>query len=80
MAVDAQGRFYVGSDEVLKQDADSLRLAILRAAGDNRDQVVTLRADAKATHQSVVTAMTVLGNLGFSKVSIATVEAAAEKP
>ena len=80
VAVDAQGRFYVGSDEVLKQYADSLRLAILRAAGDNRDQVVTLRADAKATHQSVVTAMTVLGNLGFSKVSIATVEAAAEKP
>ena len=34
---------------------------------------ITLRADARATHQSVITAMDVLGRLGFRAVSIATV-------
>jgi biopolymer transport protein ExbD len=34
---------------------------------------VTIRADARATHQSVVTAMDVLGRLGFRAISIATV-------
>ncbi len=41
----------------------------------------TLRADAHATHQSVITAMDVLGRLGFSEVNIATVkEEPAGKP
>ena len=34
---------------------------------------VTLRADGRATHQSVVTAMDVLGKLGFTEINIATV-------
>src|SRR6516165_5902311 len=42
---------------------------------------VTLRADARATHQSVITAMDVLGRLGFVEVNIATVkEEPAGKP
>ena len=35
---------------------------------------VTVRADGRATHQSVVTAMDVLGKLGFVRINIATVE------
>jgi biopolymer transport protein ExbD len=34
---------------------------------------VTLRADARTTHQSVITAMDVLGRLGFAELNIATV-------
>jgi biopolymer transport protein ExbD len=33
---------------------------------------VTLRADGQATHQSVITAMDVLGRLGFDEVRVAT--------
>jgi biopolymer transport protein ExbD len=33
-----------------------------------------VRADGRATHQSVVSAMDVLGKLGFVKINIATVE------
>lgn len=35
--------------------------------------MVTIRADARATHQAVVTAMDVAGRLGFVQVNIATV-------
>jgi biopolymer transport protein ExbD len=35
---------------------------------------VVLRADARATHQAVVTAMDVLGKMGFAELDIATVQ------
>ena len=41
---------------------------------------VTIRADARATHQSVVTAMDVLGRLGFRAISIATVNESGGAP
>lgn len=75
IAVDAQGRYYVGNNEVLKRDAASLRQAISEVVGDNREQPIVLRADANTPHQSVVTALDVLGQLGFARVSIATVGA-----
>lgn len=70
--VDADGRFFVGSSEVLKTDLASLKDAIARVAGADRERPVVLRADARATHQSVVTAMDALGQLGFTRLSIAT--------
>jgi biopolymer transport protein ExbD len=50
-----------------------LRAAIERLAGEKRDQPVFIRADAAATHQAVVTAMDVAGQLGFVRINIATV-------
>lgn len=70
--VDADGKFFVGNNEVLKSDVTSLKEAIIRVAGDDRSQPVILRADSRTPHQSVVTAMDALGQLGFVKLSIAT--------
>jgi biopolymer transport protein ExbD len=66
------GRFYVGSDEVLGEGIEPLKQAIARSAGSDRARQVTIRADAKTAHQDVVTAMDALGQLGFTKLSIAT--------
>lgn len=70
--VDVDGKFFIGNNEVLKTDVGSLKEAILRVAGDDRSQTVILRADGRTPHQSVVTAMDALGQLGFAKLSIAT--------
>lgn len=70
--VDREGRYYVAGHEVMGQDVDTLKRAIESVAGDDRDRLVTLRADAGSSHQSVVTAMDVLGRLGFRRLSIAT--------
>ncbi|HET7609141.1 MAG TPA: biopolymer transporter ExbD, partial [Gammaproteobacteria bacterium] len=56
-----------------KNERGTLRAAIERLTGDRRDLPVFIRADAAATHQSVVTAMDVAGQLGFVKLNIATV-------
>jgi biopolymer transport protein ExbD len=50
-----------------------LRAAIERLVGEKRDMPVFIRADATATHQAVITAMDVAGQLGFVKINIATV-------
>ena len=79
IVIDGQGRFYVGANEVLKKDADSLRRAIEEVAGDDRERPVTLRADAKAEHQWVVSALDVLRQLGFARVQFATTAAEASE-
>jgi biopolymer transport protein ExbD len=77
--VDEQGRYFVGPNEVLQPGADALRAAIVQVAGEDRERPVTLRADARAPMQAGITAMDVLGQLGFTQVSIATVTAEAPK-
>ena len=47
-----------------------------KVAGERRDQPVTIRADGRASHQSVVTAMEAAAALGFTRVNIATVDEA----
>ena len=70
--VDAEGRYFIGENEVLKSDVGSLKEAIVAVAGQDRNMPVVLRADARTPHQSVITAMDALGQLGFVKLSIAT--------
>ncbi len=70
--IDRDGRFYVGSDEVMGEGIEPLKQTIARNAGDNRDQPVTIRADAMTPNQNVITAMDALGQLGFTRLSIAT--------
>lgn len=73
IVVDAEGRYFVGGSEVLRRDVTSLRDAIGKVAGDDKERAVILRADGKSSHQSVVTAMEAIGQLGFTRLSIATV-------
>lgn len=75
LMIDRDGRFYVGNDEVLNPGLDSLKEAILRVAGDDRERPVMLRADAMTPHQAVITAMDALAELGFARLSIATLQA-----
>jgi biopolymer transport protein ExbD len=81
VSVTQQGSYLVNERELINASPATLRAAILKATGSDRSARVTLRADARATHQSVITAMDVLGRLGFAEVNIATVkEEPAGKP
>jgi biopolymer transport protein ExbD len=73
--VNAEGRYFVGDREVLRTDLDAVKDALRDVAGDDRERPVLLRADARTPHQSVVTALDALGQLGFRRVSIATAPA-----
>ena len=70
--VDMEGKFFVGNAEVTRRDVGALKAAIVQAAGSDRTRPVVLRADGRTPHQSVITAMDALGQLGFTRLSIAT--------
>ena len=70
--INADGRYFVGNREVLRTDVDALKQALLEVAGDDRSQVVLVRADARTPWQAVVTAYEALGQLGFRTVANAT--------
>ena len=76
VTVTRQGSYRIDEQELINSSRETLRAAILKASGGDRERVVTLRADAQATHQSVITAMDVLGRLGFAEVNVATIGAA----
>lgn len=76
--IDAEGRYFVNASEVLNTRIDTLKQAIEAQAGSDREQAVVIRADARSPHQSVVTAMDALGQLGFAHLSIATIRSDTE--
>ena len=72
VVVAADGSYRVNDREVVNTRPETLRTAIVTTVGERRDLPVVLRADGRASHQAVVTAMDVLGRLGFQQISIAT--------
>ncbi len=71
--VTAEGGYRVNGRALVNNSPDTLSVAVGRASEGNRGVPVTVRADARATHQSVVTAMDVVGRLGYRQINIATV-------
>jgi len=71
--VTAQGGYRVNGRALINNSPETLAAAIGKAAANNRGIPVTIRADARATHQSVVTAMDVAGRAGYRQINSATV-------
>lgn len=73
IVVTQTGGYLVNGRALVNNERGTLRAAIERTIGASRELPVVIRADAQATHQAVVTAMDVVGQLGFVQISIATV-------
>ncbi len=73
-----QGTFLVNGRELVNNRPETIRNALREISGGDSSLPLTIRADANARHQYVVTAMDVAGRLGFVKISIATVQEPAE--
>ena len=70
--ITAQGSYLVNQVSLVNSRPATLRQAIRAVVGADREMAVTIRADAQARHQVVVTAMDVVGRLGFVNINIAT--------
>ena len=57
---------------MLKNSVADLKEAVIGMAGDRRDQAVVIRGDARAPYQAMITAMDALGQLGFTRIQLAT--------
>ncbi|WP_133500965.1 ExbD/TolR family protein [Cognatilysobacter terrigena] len=69
--VNAQGKYFVGDREVIRDDAASLKATINEVGGSDRDRPIMLRADARTPYQAVITAQEALGQLGYRHILLA---------
>jgi biopolymer transport protein ExbD len=74
IAVTQSGSYRVNEKDLINSSPDTLRAALIKEAGSDRSKRITVRADGRATHQAVITAMDVIGRLGFTEINIATVK------
>ena len=79
VVVNEAGSYSVNGLALINSQADTLRRALLKAAGDNRALPFVVTADANTPHQAVVTVMDVAGKMGFSSLSITTQKPPAEQ-
>jgi biopolymer transport protein ExbD len=77
VTVTQAGSYRVNERELANSGRETLRRAVAEVAGESRTARVVLRADGRATHQSVVTAMDVLGRMGFRQLDVATIDQSA---
>jgi biopolymer transport protein ExbD len=73
ITITRDGGYLVNGRELVNNERRTLRTAIERLIGEKRGMPVFIRADAAATHQAVITAMDVAGQLGFRDINIAAV-------
>lgn len=71
--ITASGTYFVNGRELINNRAETIRNALKKVSAGNNKLPLTISADANARHQDVVTAMDVAGRLGFTRISIATV-------
>jgi|SRR5688572_21538286 biopolymer transport protein ExbD len=72
VAVDPQGRYSVNRTPVNFAGPAAFSAELRRAAGDTKDPVVVINADANAPHQSVINIMEAARLAGYGKITFTT--------
>ncbi|WP_077047017.1 biopolymer transporter ExbD [Pseudomonas sp. KK4] len=80
IAISADGVFSVNNQILPKSDLATLMDALQKASNGDTNRPLSISADGKSQHQSVITAMDAAGKLGFSHLRMTTVEAAPPAP
>lgn len=73
VAVQEDGSYLVNGITLASSNEAELTSMLQQEAGNNRDMLFVIAADANATHQSVVRVMDIAGKLGFLNLNISTV-------
>lgn len=72
VAVNERGEYFLNRKPLDVSDATGLAAAMKAAAGADKDPIIVIRADAKATHQSVIHIMEAAREAGYVRVTFAT--------
>jgi biopolymer transport protein ExbD len=79
VGIDGQGRYVIDKTVFTWTNAGALADELKRAAGDAKDPVVIISADASATHQSVINVMEAARQAGLVHITFATQSAGGRK-
>jgi len=72
VGIDAQGRYVIDRNVFTFSNVNALAEMLKRAAGDAKDPVIIINADANATHQSVIHVMEAARQAGLVHITFAT--------
>ena len=72
VGVDANGRYMINNALVAFSTPETFGIELKKAAGGQKDPVVIINADAKATHQAVVNIMEASRFAGYARITFAT--------
>ena len=72
VAIDREGRYFVKGQGLVNTKLDTIKQAIADIAMDLTEPTIVIKADAGASHQSVVRVMDAARQLGHTKVTFAT--------
>ena len=72
VAVDAKGAYSVNRNPVPFSNANAFSAELKRAAGDIKEPVVVINADANAPHQSVINIMEAARIAGYGRITFTT--------
>ena len=72
VGIDAQGRYVIDKNVFTFTNVNALAEMLKRSAGDAKEPVVIINADANATHQSVIHVMEAARIAGFVHITFAT--------
>ncbi len=79
LVVSRDGRYFIGGAEVVNTGVEALKRALSGYTRGRRDLHLSIRAAAEVPHQAVVTAMDAAGQLGITRLSIATLHSEGER-
>ena len=77
LTINAEGIYFISGDggsfhQLINQKKETLKRALIQAAGNSRKIPFVISADAKTPHQAVVTALDIASQIGFTRITFAT--------
>lgn len=77
LTIDAEGTYFISGEDglphqLINQNNETLKRALIQAAGNSRKIPFIISADGKTPHQAVITALDIASGLGFSRITFAT--------
>ncbi len=72
ITIDDKGHFFIGQRELINNKLHTLKNALRKVVGEDRDLPVVISADSLTPHQAVITAMDAARQLGFTRLTFAT--------
>jgi biopolymer transport protein ExbD len=71
VVIDAEGRYFVNERQLVNNRPDTLKKALVQAAGDDKNPLVTISADQKTPHQAVMSVLDASAQAGFVHITFA---------
>lgn len=73
VAIDGSGRFFVNGNALINTQLETVKQALSDVRPADVEPVVIISADAKASHQSVVTVMDAARQIGLTRITFPTI-------